>query len=496
VKRGLIVNATAREIRIALLEDGLAAELYIERAASPSVLGRIYRGRVSNVLPGMQSAFIDIGLDRDAFLYVADLLPPPAGEEPGPGEGGEPPPPVRRRGPPIEGLLKQGQEILVQVSKDALGGKGPRVTTQISLPGRGLVFLPLASHRSVSRRVEPEEERLRLLDLAGDLPGDGGFIVRTAAGGASYPALESEARLLRVRWREIQAAAEATAAPACLSSQADLAEKVLRDLASPDMERIVVDDEATHRRCRDFVEAILPGLGHRVERYSGEEGIFEAFGVEKDLERALRRRVWLPSGGYIVIHPTEALVAIDVNTGKYVGKSGFEETALTTNLEAAREIVRQIRLRDLGGILVIDFIDLEEEESRRRLAEALQEELKTDRARSRVLKISDFGLVEITRQRMKRSLEALLCRSCPTCGGSGRVKNFETVCSQIQRELRKALPLLGGYAVVIRAHPEVAAAIRENLPLLRRELGIPETRDVRAEAADGFHPEHFEIAGE
>jgi ribonuclease G len=495
MKRELIVNAAAEETRIALLEDGLPAELFIERASAPSILGRIYRGRISNVLPGMQSAFVDIGLDRDAFLYVADLLPPAADLEPAPGEGVFPPVPVRRRGPPIESLLKEGQEIVVQVTKDALGSKGPRVTTQISLPGRTLVFLPGASRHSVSRRVESEEERNRLLRLAGSLPGEGGFIVRTAAKGADLPALDSEARGRRARWEEIRRASEASAAPACLSPQADLAEKVLRDLVSPDMERIVVDDEPTHRRCRDFVERILPGLGHRVEKFSREEAIFEAFGVEKELERALRRRIWLPSGGYIVIHPTEALVAIDVNTGKYVGKTGFEETALKTNLEAAREVVRQIRLRDLGGILVVDFIDLEEEESRRRLAEALEEELKSDRARSRVLKISDFGLVEITRQRMKKSLETLLCRSCPTCRGSGRVKSAETLRFQIQRELRKVLPLLGGRAAVIRAHPEVASAILGNLPLLRRDLGVTGTQDLQIEAVEGFHPEHFEILG-
>jgi ribonuclease G len=495
MKRELIVNASARETRIALLEDGLPTELFIEHAAAPSLLGGIYRGRVSNVLPGMQSAFVDIGLDRDAFIYVTDLLPPSAEPEPPSAEGETAPAPIRRRGPPIEGLLKEGQEILVQVTKDSLGGKGPRVTTQVSLPGRTLVFLPGASHRSVSRRVESEEERSRLLHLAGSLQGDGGFIVRTAAEGADFTILESEARCLRARWEEIRAASEATAAPACLTPQVDLAEKVLRDLASPGMERIVVDDEEVHRRCREFVKRILPGLGPRVERYAREEGIFEAFGVERELERALRRRVWLPSGGYIVIHPTEALVAIDVNTGKYVGKTGFEETALRTNLEAAREIVRQIRLRDLGGILVIDFIDLEEEESRCRLAEALEDELKSDRARSRVLKISDFGLVEITRQRMKRSLETLLCRSCPTCGGSGRVKNVETLCFQIQREFRKMLPLLDGSAALIRAHAEVASAILGNLPLLRRELDIPEAQEIRVEAVEGFHPEQFEILG-
>ncbi len=492
MKRELIVNAASQETRVALLEDGLPAELFIERAGSPSILGNIYRGRVSSVLPGMQSAFVDLGLDRDAFLYVTDLLPPVADGE-GAAGAGENPPAVSRRGPPIESLLRTGEEILVQVSKEALGSKGPRVTTQISLPGRTLVFLPGSSNRSVSRRIAEEEERQRLAGLAAALPGDGGFIVRTAAAGADPPTLEAEARGLRFQWEDIRRRGGETGAPACLLSQSDLALKVLRDLLSPDVERIVVDDEAMHRRCREFVEKVLPGLGHRVERFPGPEEVFEALGVERELERALRRRIWLPSGGYIVIHPTEALVAIDVNTGKYVGKTRFEDTALQTNLEAAREIVRQVRLRDLGGILVIDFIDLEDEESRKRLAEVLEEALKSDRARSRVLKISDFGLVEITRQRLKRSLETLLCRPCPVCRGSGRVRSPETLRFQIQRELRKMLPLLEGGTAVIRAHPEAASRLAEDLPVLRRELRVPDGQEVRVEAVEGFHPEHYEI---
>ncbi len=495
MKRELIINAGAEETRIALLEDGLPAEIFIERSAAPSILGGIYRGLVRNVLPGMHSAFVDIGMERDAFLYAADLLPPGADWEQASGEDFVPPPHVRRKVPPIESLLKEGQEIVVQVAKEALGSKGPRVTTQISIPGRTLVFLPGGCNRSVSRRVESEQERDRLLGIAGSLPGEGGFIVRTAGEGAGASALESEARGLRALWEEISRASEESAAPARLHPPAGLAERVVRDLASQDMDRIVVDEDETHRACRDFVERILPGLGHRVERFAGEGSVFEAFGVEKELERALRSRVWLPSGGYIVIHPTEALVAIDVNTGKYVGKTGFEETALRTNLEAAREIVRQIRLRDLGGILVVDFIDLEEEQSRQCLAEALERELKSDRARSRVLKISDFGLVEITRQRMKRSLETLLCRTCPTCRGSGRVKSTETLRFEIQRELRRTLPLLGGGSAVIRAHPDVASALLDGLPRLRGELGLSETQDLRVEAVGAFHPEQFEILG-
>jgi ribonuclease G len=496
VKRELIINAGPQETRIALLEDGLPVEFFLERASAPSILGNVYKGRVSNVLPGMQSAFVDLGLDRDAFLYVTDLLPAerdPRDLEEGSAEREHPGGCVSRRGPSIESLLRTGQEILIQVSKEALGSKGPRVSTQIALPGRVLVFLPTGFCRSVSRKIASDEESGRLAELVKNLPGAGGFIARTAAAGSDAAVLEREAGQLRLCWEDLRKTAEAAPAPSCLHRQAGLVLKVLRDLASPRLERIVVDDEATLRRCRDWVEELLPGPGPVVQCHGGTEEIFAAFGIERELEKALRRRVWLPSGGFLFIQPTEALVAIDVNTGKFVGERRFEETALKTNLEAAREAVRQIRLRDLGGILVIDFIDLEEEESRRTLVATLEEALKSDRARSRMLQMSDFGLVQITRQRLRKGLEGLLRRSCPTCRGTGRVKNAETVRFQIQRELKKMVPLLER-GVVIRAHPEVAGLMEADRTVLGREIGLS-PHEMRVEAVAGFHPEEFEIRG-
>ncbi|HEV8336957.1 MAG TPA: Rne/Rng family ribonuclease [Candidatus Polarisedimenticolia bacterium] len=497
MKHELIINAGPQETRIALLEDGLPVEVFLERSSAPSILGNVYKGRVSNVLPGMQSAFVDLGLDRDAFLYVTDLLPSeqaPGDPEPGSAEGERPGGRASRRGPAIESLLQAGQEILVQVTKEALGSKGPRVSTQIALPGRLLVFLPAGTCRSVSRRITSDEEGGRLVELVKNLPGTGGFIARTAAAGIDSAALEREARQLRLYWEDLRRSAEAAPVPSCLHRQAGLVLKILRDLASSDLERIVVDDDATLRRCREWVEELLPVTGPAVQSHGGTEEIFEAFGIERELEKALRRRVWLPSGGFLFIQPTEALVAIDVNTGKFVGERRFEETALKTNLEAAREAVRQIRLRDLGGILVIDFIDLEEEESRRALAGALEEALKSDRARSRMLQMSDFGLVQITRQRLRKGLEGLLCRSCPTCRGTGRVKNAETVRFQIQRELKKMVPLLER-GIVIRAHPEVAGLMDADRALLSRATGLSPAHEVRIEAVAGFHPEEFEIRG-
>jgi ribonuclease G len=392
-------------------------------------------------------------------------------------------------------VVSAGREILVQVTKEAIGGKGPRVTAQISFAGQRLVFLPASPHRAVSRRIEPEEERERLRLLLAALPGEGGFIARTAATGSGPRELEAEAEEIRERWEEVRRRADTAPVPSCVHEEIDLALRVLRDFAGADLERVVVDREEAHRRCREHAERYLPGLAPRIERFEGVSPIFEAFGVERELQRALRRRVWLPSGGYIVIHPTEALVAIDVNTGKYVGKRRFEETALQTNVEAAREIVRQIRLRDLGGILVIDFIDLEEDESRRQLAAALEAELKADRAKSRVLQISEFGLVEITRQRVRPSLESRLTVSCPSCRGSGRVLSPATLGHEIRRELEKRARHGAGERLVVRARPDVLGLLQELLeaPGQEGERRIPA---CRLEPAEDFGPEQYEITSD
>jgi ribonuclease G len=481
----LIVNAGLQETRAALLEDGLLAEIFIERCDHPSLLGNVYLGRVSNVLPGMQSAFVDIGLDRDAFLYVADLVPPENAEE------GLPE--VRRPVPGIESLLKSGQDLLVQVVKEPLGRKGPRVTAQLSLPGRRLVFLPGGKGRMVSRRVEPEAEKERLRQLAEGIPGEGGFILRTAAAGMSLPELQQDAEDLRRRWSQILGRTSGASVPVCLHREADLPVRVLRDLLTESVDRVLVDDAGTLERCRDYARLSVPHLVPRIERYDRSDPVFDFFGIEKEILKALRRRVWLASGGYLLIHPTEALVAIDVNTGKFVGSTDFEETALLTNLEAAREIVRQIRLRDLGGILVIDFIDMPSLEHRRQLAETLEQALKSDRARSRVLQISEFGLVEITRQRIRQGLEGTMCGPCPTCRGSGRLKNPATMRLEILRELKKIAALSPRSSFRLRVHPEVAASIQANWAVFLQESGRAAEGEVQIESAAELHPEEFEV---
>ena len=480
----LIVNVGLLETRAALLEDGVLAEILIERSDHPAILGNLYLGRVSNVLPGMQSAFVDIGLDRDAFLYVTDLLPQENFEE----SQLE----VKKPVPGIESLLKAGQELLVQVVKEPLGRKGPRVTAQISLPGRRLVFLPGGRGRMVSRRVEPESEKERLKQLSTEIRGEGGFILRTAAAGISPSELQVDAEALRGRWSEILERSSGASVPACLHQEEDLPVRILRDLLTESVDRVVVDEERTLERCRDYARFSMPHLASRIERYNRPEPVFDFYGIEREILRALRRRVWLPSGGYLLIHPTEALVAIDVNTGKFVGSTDFEETALRTNLEAAREIVRQIRLRDLGGILVIDFIDMSSQENRVQLAETLDQALKSDRARSRVLQISEFGLVEITRQRIRQGLEGVMCGPCPTCRGSGRLKNPATLRLEILRELKKIAALSPQGTFRVRVHPHVAASIQASWTVFLQE-SLATQATVQVEPVAELHPEEFQI---
>ena len=485
MKKELILDSGPQETRAALLEDGHLAELFIERCDRPALLGNVYLGRVSNVLPGMQSAFVDIGLDRDAFLYVTDLLPSSHLEEGAIPEDGA--------GLSIEALLRTGQNLLVQVVKEPLGGKGPRVTTQVSFPGRSLVYLPAGTERLVSRRIEPEEERERLRLLAEAIPGEGGFIVRTAASGSAARVLQEEAEALRRRWSRVRETMEGATAPACLHWEECLAVRILRDLFTEEIDRVVVDDEQALERCREYAQTMAPLLAPRLERHYGREPVFDALGIEKEIQKALRRRVWLPSGGYLVIQATEALVAIDVNTGKFVGGKGFEETAFLTNLEAAGEIVRQIRLRDLGGILVIDFIDMPSQENRQKLFATLEQALRSDRARSRVLQISEFGLVEITRQRIRLGLENFLCGPCTTCRGTGRLKSPETLRFEIQRELRKVAALSPEGPLRVRVHPEVAVVIRENWTAFVEAIGKQEKPEVLLEPVPGMHPEQYEV---
>ena len=469
----IVVNAGLIETRVGVQEGSLLTDLYVERHRHRSIVGSVYKGVVTNVLPGMQAAFVDIGLHKDAFLYAGDYTTNlgdyaramlAGGDEDGDAGDAdvdiEEAEPRREASAPIEDLLRKGQEVLVQVSKESLGTKGARITSFISLPGRYVVYMPQAHHIGVSRRIRDEQERdrLRAALRSRELPA-GGFILRTNAEGKGEAEFAADVEFLSRLWAQIQSRYEQAQAPAVLHEEGDLTFRVVRDLFSPEVDEFVIDAKEVYDKCLGYVETLVPALVARVRLHDDRQPVFEAFGIEKEIEKALRRRVWLKSGGYIVIDHTEALVSIDVNTGKYVGKRDFEQTVLKINLEAVGEIVRQIRLRDLGGIIIIDFIDMEREEHREQVEKALTKALAEDKARTNVLAISELGLVEMTRKRVRQDLRGLLSVSCPTCKGSGVIKADATLAAEIFRAVQAKVAGAddgAGREVVVRVHPDVA----------------------------------------
>jgi ribonuclease G len=489
----LIVSTTPQETRVALLEDGVVAELFIEREAHRGHVGNIYKGRVTRVLPGMQSSFVEIGLERDAFLYVEDVLAQLA-EELGPDEEGNGRGEAERE-KPIEERLREGQDVVVQVVKEPLGTKGARITSHVSLPGRYLVYMPTVEHVGVSRKITDDDERRRLKGILRELRQErgGGFIARTVSQGRSREDLERDALYLCRTWDEVRARGGRERAPALLHREPSLVQRLLRDLLSDDVASIRLDSEKEYQRTVELVSQLQPELAARVRPHEGPLGILEEHGVAAEIERALRPKVWLESGGYIVINQTEALVAVDVNTGRYTGKKTLEETILKTNLEAVREIVRQIRLRDLGGIVVIDFIDMEERKSRQKVMAALEQELRRDRSPSKMLSVHEFGLAILTRKRVRQSLERTLCQTCPYCTGSGMIKSVSTVCTEIYEEVRKLADDLRGQPLLLRVSPDVARALDgEESPLLR-QLGALVEQPIVVQGDPLLHQEQFDV---
>ncbi len=488
--RDLIVSCTPRETRIALLEDGVVAEIFIEREKGRGIAGNIYKGRVTRVIPGMQSSFVDLGSGRDAFLYAGDVM-----------EGLEEnllSPEERGLGAerPIEDKLHAGQDILVQVLKEPLGQKGARITTHVSLPGRYLVYMPTVEHVGVSRKITDEDERRRLKTLLKAIRqerGGGGFIARTAGRDRSAEDFQRDARYLTRAWDEVRALAQRQKAPALLHRELGLVQRLLRDILSGDIATIRLDSEREYRATLELVNELQPELGPRVRLHDGPTGIFEEHGVSVELERALRSKVWLKSGGYIVINQTEALVAIDVNTGRYIGKERLEDTIRDTNMEAAAEIARQVRLRDLGGIIVVDFIDMEERKSRKQVMSVLERELGKDRSPSKLLGVNEFGLAIITRKRVKQSLERLLCEPCPYCIGSGMIKTAATVCSEIYDEIRRLAADMRGQALVLRVSPEISRAFSEEQADLLRDLQALTGGPISVEGDPLLHQEQFDV---
>ena len=493
--KDLIVSASPRETRVALLEDGTVSEVFIERESRRGNVGNIHKGRVTRVLPGMQSAFVDIGLERDAFLHVDDVLAELdenllTAEEQATSRG-------RDEQGKIEDRIREGQDLVVQVVKEPLGQKGARITSHVSLPGRYLVFMPTVEHVGVSRKIMDEEERRRLKSVLVQIRaarGGGGFIARTAGMGREAADFERDARYLTRTWDEARARACREAAPVLLHRELGLVQRLLRDLLSEDIASIRIDNEREYERTVELVRELQPEMAPRVRLAgSGNGNILDESGVSLELERALRSKVWLASGGYVVIEQTEALVAIDVNTGRFTGKKDLEETILKTNLEATVEIVRQVRLRDLGGIIVVDFSDMEERKSRQKVMAALEAELRRDRSPSKVLSVNEFGLVILTRKRVKQSLERTLCQECPYCAGSGSIKNVATVCSEIYDEVRKLAADMRGQGLTLRVNPEVARALAGDEARVLTDLAALVGPRITVMPDPLLHQEQFDV---
>lgn len=479
----IIANAESFETRVAVLDEGTLVNLYVERGEP--LAGNIYKGRVANVLPGMEAAFVDIGLERNAFLHVGDIRSQRlAGEEVEESFG---------RGA-IAQRLRVGQEILVQVTKEPMGTKGARVTTYAALPAHYLVLMPTVNYVGVSRRIENDQERKRLRALADRLRPEGmGVIVRTAAEGVAEKELAQDLQFLLQVWTRVEERSKSAKAPALVYQDLRLIRRVVRDLLTDDVEKFLIDSKEEFQRVQDLLGSFAPQLKPRVHLYRGETAIFEHTGVERELEKALRRKVWLRSGGYIIIDRTEALSIIDVNTGKYVGKTDLASTILRTNLEAVDEAVRQITLRDIGGIILVDFIDMESEAHRKKVMAALAEAIRRDRSKVHIIDLTGLGLVEITRKRVYQDLEEVMRIPCPYCEGRGRVLSPETMALRLRRELRKTLRQTSRGAVLVEVHPDVSAALRRDGDGWIRQLEDSSGRRLRFRGRDGMHVERFRV---
>src|SRR5499427_5331778 len=510
MNKEMIVSTNGHETMVAILEDDQVAEIFVERERQRGVVGNVYKGRVSKVLPGMQSSFIDIGLERDGFLYVAEVIDTLEEFEKleadddtkadGGGRRNSRESARDRSQQKIEELLTAGQEILVEVVKEPLGTKGARLTSHVTMAGRFLVFMPTVDHVGVSRKIESREERARLRGIVREFREQhgftGGVIVRTAASGRSKEDIVTDLAAFHKTWLEIRQKMESRRAPAVVYQEQSLVGKLLRDLLTDEFQAIRIDNEIEHRLVLDLIERIMPNLAPRVKLYTKPYPIFEEYGVQQEIENALKSKVWLKSGGSIVINQTEALVAIDVNTGRYVGKKSsgrLEDTIVKTNLEAAKEIVRQLRLRDLGGIIVLDFIDMEEKKNRQKVFQAVEQELRKDRSPSKALQVSDVGLVIITRKRVRQSLERTLTEPCPYCSGSGVIKSSSTICYEILNEVKKIGPDLNGHRLLLRVNPEIARAFKEEESAVLRDLRQSIGRDVTIKPDVRLHHEQFDV---
>ncbi len=503
----ILINVKPQETRVAYVESGTLVDLKIERKTSPTLVGSVHRGTVIRVLPGMQAAFVDIGLDRAAFLYVGDIradvdsdaYPFSDLDRDEPLSTSEDDDRVDERisasKTPIQDLLKEGQSILVQVAKDPLGTKGARITTHVSLPGRFIVYLPTVRHLGISRRIESEAERDRLKELVQKSNPQGGVIVRTAGEGATEEQLRTDIEYLDRLGKDIFKNYEKRKSPGIIHQELDVELRALRDLMSEEVSAVFVDDEEVHKKITKFVSQLMPKFKHNINFYDQQKPLFDMYDIDMEISRSMDRKIWLKSGGYIVIDEAEALVVIDVNTGRFVGKKDLEDTILKTNLEAIREIAHQLKIRNCGGIIIVDFIDMEKETHREKVIDVLKEEVSKDRARTHVISMSQLGLVEMTRKRIRPSLIKSLCEPCEYCEGKGYIKKKTTVASEIFREVEREAHTLDkkNQSIVIHCHSEVVDHIyeveAETLDHIEKKIG----RSIAFKIEPSYHLEQYEV---
>ncbi len=485
-----VVNVEPLETRIAFIEEKRLTELLIDRHESRSVVGNVYKGRVDSIVPGIQAAFIDIGFEKNGFLYVSDI----AGAE-GTGdfvfeEGTAKPRERSRRGKPpaIESLLKKNQHIMVQVSKDTLGTKGVRLTNYVTLPGRYIVLMPTVKHLGISRKIGSDRERERLRKTLQSIRPQGvGMILRTAGEGKKKVDFQDDIKYLSKVWNDVKDKMESMKGPSLLHEDLNPILRVVRDMFTKDVEKLTIDSEVEYKRILDFLDTFAPNLKKRVKLYNAKRPIFDKFNIEREIEKALHRRVFLKSGGHICIDQTEALVAIDVNTGRFTGSKHLEETVLKTNLDAAEEIARQVRLRDLGGIIVIDFIDMQYEKNRKELIRKLQECLKADRAKTTISEISELGMIEMTRKRVKHNLVKALSQPCPYCEGSGMVRSVTTMTFDTIRKLHALFCKSKEKRIILQLHPDVARRLRTENKDLIDDVSKRFDREISIESVSDYH---------
>lgn len=499
----ILINVRSHETRVAYVEAGVLMDLKIERKTSPTLVGTIHRGIVTRVLPGMQAAFVDIGLDKAAFLYVGDILTEEGKEffdhdesDHEASDRAEDHRPSREIKTPIQDLIKDGDHLMVQVAKDPLGTKGARITTHISLPGRGIVYMPYIKHTGISRKIESEKEKDRLKKIIQKINPSGGVIVRTASEGATEENLRADIEYLDRLGKEIQKNYEKKKTAGSVHAELDVELRALRDLMSEQVATVWVDDVEAFKKVSKFVTQLMPKYRHNIILYEERKPLFDLYDIDLEISRAIERKVWLKSGGYIVIDEAEALVVVDVNTGRYVGKKDLEDTILKTNLEAVKEIAHQLRVRNVGGIIIIDFIDMEKQVHRDQVLLALADELKKDRSRTNIISMSELGLVEMTRKRIRPSLVKTLCEPCSYCEGKGYIKRKNTIANEIFRELERETSIAEASkkkGIIVHCHSSIVDWVyeveSETLEILEKRLG----RTIAFKIEPNYHTEQYEI---